>query len=39
LAALIDGSEAVEYDEILADARYALRIADEAAAVILEAAG
>jgi predicted dehydrogenase len=37
-AALVEGSEAVEYDEILADARYALRIADEAAALIREAA-
>jgi predicted dehydrogenase len=36
--ALVEGSEAVEYDEILADARYALRIADEAAALIREAA-
>jgi len=33
-AALVRGTESVEYDDILADARYTLRVADEAAAAI-----
>jgi predicted dehydrogenase len=36
-AALLDGTAAVEYDELLADARYALAIADAAAEAIREA--
>jgi predicted dehydrogenase len=38
LAALADGDDAVEYDEILADARYGIALADAAAAAIGRAA-
>ena len=36
VAALAGGTEAVEYDEILADARYAIELADAAAAAVSE---
>lgn len=36
MAALLDGTESVEYDELLADARFAIDLADAAAARILE---
>lgn len=36
LASLLDGAAPVEYDELLADARYAIDLADAAAAKVLE---
>ncbi|MGX5715821.1 Gfo/Idh/MocA family protein [Arthrobacter sp. MAHUQ-56] len=38
LASLLDGNLRVEYDELLADARYAIELADAAAARLLEGA-
>ena len=39
LADVLSGTSVVEYDELLDDARYALTLADAAAALILEGAG
>ncbi|MFS0732372.1 Gfo/Idh/MocA family oxidoreductase [Microbacterium sp. 1P10UB] len=39
MADLLDGHGVVEYDELLDDARYALRLADDAAGLILQGAG
>ena len=38
VGALLDGTETVEYDEILADARYAVDLADAAAEAVREGA-
>ena len=39
MADLLDGHGVVEYDELLDDARYALRLAESAAELILQGAG